>query len=117
MLIHIYKCILLGNMQRAKHVVNTDYVGNDQENIPIAQLWKERRKKRVRTPSPQPMETEVQDEVEFEGDYGMDVGKNQEQESHDRVSYTNSALDKIGQVMQTLADLLAEREKEKDNSY
>jgi hypothetical protein len=54
MLIHIYiyKCILLGNMSRAKHVVNTDYVGNDQEDIPIAQLRKERRKKRVRTPSP-----------------------------------------------------------------
>ena len=96
MLIHIYKCILLGNMPRAKHVVNTDYVGNDQEDIPIAQLRKERRKKRVRTPSPQPMEAEVHDEVEFKGDYGLDVGKNQEQESHDRVSYTDSALDKIG---------------------
>jgi len=96
MLIHIYKCILLGNMTRAKHVVNTDYVGNDQEDIPIAQLRKERRKKRVRTPSPQPMEAEVHDEVEFEGDYGLDVGKNQVQESHDRVSYTDSALDKIG---------------------
>jgi len=52
MLIHIYKCILLGNIRRAKHVVNTDYVDHDQEDIPIAQLWKERRKKRVRTPSP-----------------------------------------------------------------
>jgi hypothetical protein len=74
MLIHIYKCILLGNMPRAKHVVNTDYVGNDQEDIPIAQLRKERRKKRVRTPSPQPMEAEVHDEVEFEGDYGQTFG-------------------------------------------
>ena len=116
MLIHIYKCILLGNMPRAKHVVNTDYVGNDQEDIPIAQLRKERRKTWVRTPSPQPMEAEVQDEVEFEGDYGLDVGKNQEQESHERVSYTDSALDKIGQAMQTLADLLAERENEKDKN-
>ena len=96
MLIHIYKCILLGNMPRAKHEVNTDYVGNDQEDIPIAQLRKERRKTWVRTPSPQPMEAEVQDEVEFEGDYGLDVGKNHEQESHDRVYYTDSALDKIG---------------------
>jgi len=103
-------------MQRAKHVVNTDYIGNDQEDIPIAQLWKERRKKRGRTPSPQPMEAEVQDEVEFKGDYGLDVGKNQEQESHDRVSYTDSVLDKIGQAMQTLADLLAKREKEKDKN-
>ena len=42
------------------------------------------------------MEAEVQDEVEFEGDYGLDVGNNQEQESHERVSYTDSALDKIG---------------------
>ena len=62
------------NMSRAKHVINTD----DQEDIPIAQLRKERRKKRVRNPSPQPIEAEVQDEVEFEGDYGLDVGKNQE---------------------------------------
>ena len=67
MLIHVYKCILLGNIPRAKHVVNTDYVSNDQEDIPIAQLRRERRKKWVRTPSPQPMEAEVQDEVEFEG--------------------------------------------------
>ncbi|XP_073268753.1 uncharacterized protein [Populus alba] len=99
-------------MSRAKHVINTD----DQEDIPIAQLRKERRKKRVRNPSPQPIEAEVQDEVEFEGDYGLDVGKNQEQESHDRVSYTDSALDKIGQAMQTLANLLTEKEKEKDKS-
>uniref|UniRef100_A0A6M2EZQ9 Retrotransposon gag domain-containing protein n=1 Tax=Populus davidiana TaxID=266767 RepID=A0A6M2EZQ9_9ROSI len=99
-------------MPRAKHVINTD----DQEDIPIAQLRKERRKKRVRNPSPQPIEAEVQDEVEFEGDYGLDVGKNQEQESHDRVSYTDSALDKIGQAMQTLADLLTEKEKEKDKN-
>ncbi|XP_073261125.1 uncharacterized protein [Populus alba] len=62
------------------------------------------------------MEAEVQDEIEFERDYGLDVGKNQEQESHDRASYTDSALDKIGQTMQTLTDLLTEKEKEKDKN-
>jgi hypothetical protein len=58
-------------MPRVKHVVNNDYVGNDREDIPMAQLRKERCKKWVRTPSPQPIEAEVQDEVEFEGDYGL----------------------------------------------
>ena len=101
---------------RARHVVNIDHVDNDREDITIAQLRNERRKRRIITPSPQPMEAEVQDEVEFEGDYGLDVGQNQEQESHCRVSYTDSALDKIGQAMQTLANLLAEREKDKNAS-
>ena len=41
--------------------------------------------------------------LNLRGDYGLDVGKNQEQEFHDRVSYTDSALDKIEQAMQTLA--------------
>ena len=65
-------------MLRARHVVNIDHVDNDREDITIAQLRNERRKKRIRTPSPQSMEAEVQDEVEFEGDYGLDVGQNQE---------------------------------------
>ena len=99
-------------MLRARHVVNIDHVDNDREDITIAQFRNERRKRRIITPSPQPMEAEVQDEVEFEGDYGQ----NQEQESHCRVSYTDSALDKIGQAMQTLANLLAEREKDKNAS-
>ena len=58
------------------------------------------------------IETEVQDER----DYGLDVGQDQEQESQGRVPHVDSALDKIRQVMQNLANLLAEREKEKNKN-
>ena len=82
-------------MPRARHVVNID---NDREDIIIAQLRNERRKRRIRTPSPQPMEAEVQDEVEFEGDYGLDVGQTQEQESHGRMPYSDSVLYKLDRL-------------------
>jgi hypothetical protein len=58
------------------------------------------------------IETEVQDER----DYGLDVGQDQEQESQGRVPHADSALDKIRQAMQNLANLLAEREKEKNKN-
>jgi hypothetical protein len=45
------------------------------------------------------MKIEVQDEVESEGDYGLDVSQNQEQVFHGKVPYTDSTLDKIGQTM------------------
>lgn len=103
-------------MPRARYVVNTNHAGNDQEDISFAQLRNERSKKRVRTPLPQPMEIEVQDEFESEGDYSLDVGQNKEQESHGRMPYSDSVLYKIGRVMQTLANILAEREKKKDKN-
>jgi hypothetical protein len=48
------------------------------------------------------MKIKVQDEVEFEGDYGLDVGREQEQESYGRIPHGDNALDKIRQVMQIL---------------
>lgn len=62
------------------------------------------------------MKAQIQDDIEFQGSNGLDVGQDQKEESHSRVPHTDNALDKNGYVMHTLANLLAEREKKKEKN-
>ena len=64
------------NIPSVGRVVNADRVDNDYEDIVIVQLRNERRRRRGKILSPQPMKTKVQDDVESEEDYGLDVGQN-----------------------------------------
>jgi hypothetical protein len=63
-----------------------------------------------------PRLNQIKTEVQDERDYGLDVGQDLEQESQVRVPHADSVSDKIGQAMQNLANLLAEREKEKNKN-
>jgi hypothetical protein len=46
----------------------------------------------------------------------LDAGQDEDKKSNGMVSYDDSALDKIGQLMLIMTNLLAKRENEKDKN-